>query len=367
METPNKIIPFNDVSRRFARVESIYSNILRLVTHGPYLNGEFTQKFQRKFSSFIGIPYCVGVSSGTVALEMALASLSLPKNSRVVTAANAGGYGTIAINRNQLIPHYVDVDDNGLINIQSILDVSKEIKAVIVTHLYGQATQLESLATLLKDRGIFLIEDCAQAVGAFIGENRAGSVGDVSTFSFYPTKNLGSIGDSGAVCTSNPEIFGRLEMLREYGWSNRYFSQVPQGSNNRIDEIQALVLELQIHKVDQWNFRRREIWERYRLAARKSGCRLIGNNSNSFVAHLAVLDLRNRKSFINHLLKSGIETSIHYPYPDYVQPGLFQGNLEEPLRNTERLCSSVVSIPIFPELEEEEISRVEVALANYKE
>ena len=367
MDSLNLRVPFNDVSRRYMSSESIESKIYELIQNGPYLNGNNTSSFQSRFAAFIGTKFCVGVSSGTTALELALASLSLPKQSKVLIAANAGGYGSIAINKNHLLPIYSDVNDDGLLDLQSILDASSEISAVIVTHLYGQTVQLDKLCAALKSRNIFLIEDCAQAVGAFIGDKRAGSFGDVSAFSFYPTKNLGAIGDAGAVCTSDSMIFERLNKLREYGWSSRYFSEYPLGSNNRIDEIQALVLDTQLNRVDEWNARRRAIWQRYNLATKKSGLRLLGSNSQSFVAHLAVIDSTNRDRFMNFMNKSGIDTAIHYPYPDYVQPGLSHKTIHKSLYTTERLCSSVVSIPIFPEMTESEISKVENALGQYKE
>jgi dTDP-4-amino-4,6-dideoxygalactose transaminase len=235
-----------------------------------------------------------------------------------------------------------------------------------VTHLYGQTLQLELLANFLRQKNIFLIEDCAQAIGAYVGEGRAGSIGDISTFSFYPTKNLGAIGDAGAICTSNEEIFNRLKSLREYGWSRRYFSEIPFGGNNRIDEIQALVLDTQLSMVDEWNLRRRQIWERYKSAADKSGLRILGSASRSFVAHLAVIDSENRARLTGHLNAHMIETAIHYPYPDYVQPGLTQDVFNKNMPTTERLCASVMSIPLFPELTESEISRVENALASYR-
>lgn len=342
------------------------SEMFELIQNGPYLNGNITSRFQSRFADFIGTKYCLGVSSGTTALEMALASLSLPKKSKVLIAANAGGYGSIAINKTNNLPVYLDVNNDGILDVQSIMKASPEIRAVIVTHLYGQTARLEGLRIYLRERDIFLIEDCAQAVGAFIGDKRAGSFGDVSAFSFYPTKNLGAIGDAGAVCTSDTKIFERLNKLREYGWSRRYFSEYSMGGNNRIDEIQALVLDSQLHRLDAWNTRRRLIWERYNVATKKSGLRLLGNNSEEFVAHLAVIDTTNREKFIGYMNAAGIDTAIHYPYPDYVQPGLSHQTIHKSLFTTERLCSSVVSIPIFPELTEDEISKVENALADYK-
>ena len=365
LESFNKRVPFNDVSRRYASLESLKVEISTLIECGPYLNGEHTARFQENFAKYIGADYCLGVSSGTVALELALASLQLPKYSKILVAANSGGYGSIAIQKNQLLPCYIDVNENGILDTESILSATEGVSAVIVTHLYGQTMQLDLLAKSLREKNIFLIEDCAQSAGALIGEDRAGSFGDLSTFSFYPTKNLGAIGDAGAVCTSSPLIYERLKKLREYGWSNRYFAEIAMGGNNRIDEIQALVLNLQLKKLDGWNIQRRAIWSRFKRAAEQSSLRLIGSNSESFVAHLAVIETESREIFQNYMNQNGIDTAIHYPYPDYVQPGLTTEPFRSSLPITERLCSSVVSLPLFPEMTENEILRVENSIANY--
>jgi dTDP-4-amino-4,6-dideoxygalactose transaminase len=360
-------VPFNDISRRYQPIlDSLTLELANTLRSGHFLNGEQTSQFQERFSNYVGVDFCVGVSSGTTALELALGSLQLPKDAKVLMAANAGGYGAIAARRNNLKPHFVDVDENGLLCPENIISALDGVAAVIVTHLYGQSVDLEQVSQILKSRNIFLIEDCAQTIGGKVGSKRAGSFGHLSTFSFYPTKNLGSMGDAGAVCTSDSLLFERIKKLREYGWTEKYFSNIPNGLNGRIDEFHSLILNFQLNSVDNWNSRRRSIWKRYELAAQQSGLRLIGCNSESFVGHLAVIDCPNRKQFITHMERHQVDTAVHYPYPDYKQPGIFpESNLVE-LRNTERLCSSVVSIPLFPELTEEEILTVEEALVKFE-
>jgi dTDP-4-amino-4,6-dideoxygalactose transaminase len=366
MRTSEPRVPFNDISRRIASLPGLNSEIEKLIQEGPFLNGIHTSSFETSFAKYIGTSHCLGVSSGTTALELSLKALNLEAGTTVLLAANAGGYGSIAIQKNSLTSKYVDVDRNGLIDINEILNNLDKVGAVIVTHLYGQAIQLSPLLSELKNRGVFLIEDCAQATGAYIENHRAGSFGDISAFSFYPTKNMGSIGDAGAICTSNKEIFNRVKQLREYGWSNRYFSEIPGGGNNRIDEIHALILSRQLQKIDGWNDKRREIWSRYNSATSQGVLRILGENSDSFVAHLAVLQVRDRSQFGEYMDSLGIDTAIHYPFPDYIQSGLNPGNSFSSLPLTEELCNTVISVPIFPEMSASEIDRVTNALRNFR-
>lgn len=363
------LIPFNDVSRRYisysvGELEELFASFIR---SGKYLGGRNTELFQKNLSNFLGVKHCLGVASGTAALELALASLQLPENSRVLLAANAGGYGTIAVRNNNLKPVYADVNQNGLLDYETLKRSLDNVRAVIVTHLYGQSVELNTISDYLKKQNIFLIEDCAQAFGAKINGNRIGSFGDLSVFSFYPTKNLGSIGDAGAVCTNNSKFFDTLKKLAEYGWSKKYYAQIPRGSNKRIDEIQSIMLNYQLNQVDHWNARRREIWERYHEAAKDSGIRILGSKSDSFVAHLGVVVCSNRDRLMHRFKVASIETAIHYPFPDYLQPGLAQNEDWAELQTTQDLCSSVVSIPLFPELRESEIQRIEKVLSTFEE
>ena len=366
MTTSEQRVPFNDVSRRIASLTGLNREIEALLQKGPFLNGAYTSRFEASFAQYIGSNHCLGVSSGTTALELSLRALNLKTGTIVLLAANAGGYGSIAIQKNSLIPKYLDVDRNGLIDTNALLNNLDGAGAVIVTHLYGQTVQLKPLLDELKERGIFLIEDCAQATGAYIEKQRAGSLGDVSAFSFYPTKNMGSIGDAGAICTSSPEIFNRAKQLREYGWSNRYFSEIPGGGNNRIDELHALILAAQLQHIDSWNNKRREIWSRYNSAVSQGDIRILGETSHSFAAHLAVLQVKDRLRFSQYMGSQGIDTSVHYPFPDYVQSGLNPEKVFTSLPNTEELCNTVISVPIFPEMSDSEIDKVAHALEKFR-
>jgi len=366
MASNKKRVPLNDLSRRFASSTVLRQEISELLVAGPYLNGAYTQEFEKEFANFIGARWSLGVSSGTTALELAIKSLDLAEGSHVGLAANAGGYASIAVINSGMVPYYLDVDANGLLTLDIISQSATNFAIVIVTHLYGQAAEIENIYQFLKSSGKFLIEDCAHATGSRFGNSRLGNFSDVSAFSFYPTKNLGAAGDAGAICTSDEKIYRRVVELRQYGWQTRYFSSTPKGGNYRIDEIQCLVLLRQLEHLDRNNLVRKEIWNRYRNATISTNCRLIGSDEQSFVAHLGVIITPYREKFQTFMEKKLIDTAIHYPFPDYIQPGISK-QLDLKLPQTELFCSSVVTIPLFPEMTEVEIMRVESAIGQYCE
>jgi aminotransferase EvaB len=360
------LVPLNDLSRKPPFTQDQTDQIMGLILKGPYLKGAHTSQFENEFSNFVGSKYALGVSSGSSALQIAFKSLGLEKESEVIVTANSGGYSTIAALQCNLSPIFAEVSELGILNPDSMFDHSSNPKVIVVTHLYGQAAPIDRIVAIAKERNIFVIEDCAQAAGLKYMGKMVGSWADVSTFSFYPTKNLAAIGDAGAITTSDDEIYQRARWLREYGWSQRYWAEIEGGSNFRIDEIQALFLNFRLPQLMAMNSRRKEIWLRYQRLCMRYGVEILGSLDESFVAHLAVLRVSDRQDFVNHMKKSRIETAIHYPFPDYVQPGMKQDN-QYALPITEMLCDNVVSIPCFPEMTEGEIIMVENALSGYFE
>lgn len=359
-----QVVPLNDLQRRFVNSGMLKAEILDLITRGPYLNGAFTKEFEERFANFIGSKWSIALSSGTTALELAIKSLNLPKGSRVALAANAGGYASVAILNSGMIPYYVEIDKNGLVNLSILENEINNFSLAIITHLYGQAADIERIYSFLKSKGKYLIEDCAHSTGAKLGNKLLGNFSDVSAFSFYPTKNLGAIGDAGAICTSDKSLFNRILDLRQYGWSTRYYSSTPNGGNYRVDELQCLVLLHQLKKLDENNSKRREIWRRYRNATKSNKYSLLGSDDMSFVAHLGVFLVPDRVEFQEFMQSQLIDTAIHYPFPDYVQPGISK-NLKLKLPKTDLFCKSVVTVPLFPEMSGVEISRVESAISDY--
>ncbi len=358
------IVPINDLSRRFTLGSELMSSVCELVANGPYFNSEYTAAFEAEFSKYVRLSYCTSVSSGTAALELSIKALALPANSIILMTANAGGYAAIAAKNSGFGVRYVEVDDFGLLDLSKIEQNLNGVSAIIVTHLYGQVCDMEALMSLATRNDLKVIEDCAQAVGSAFKSKPAGSFGHIAAFSFYPTKNLGGIGDSGAVCTNSQDLNNRVLRLREYGWTDRYFATEKDGGNYRNDEIQSLILLNQLSNLSTKNDTRRRIWKRYWQVCETFGVQILGNLSDDFVPHLAVLRISRRDEFIEHMKERRIGVSIHYPFPDYLQPGLPSGEAAE-LTLTSRHCNEVVSIPLFPELSESEIRHVEESLTDF--
>ena len=364
MALPSPIVPMNDLSRRFESNTELVKLVADLILNGPYLNSKYTNAFESEFATFVGVQHCIAVSSGTAALELAIKALELPANSAILMSANAGGYSAIAARNAGFRTRYVDVDEFGLLGLDDLSNNLEDVSAIIVTHLYGQVCDMNALSIFASQNNLKLIEDCAQAVGSRYAAKPAGSFGDISAFSFYPTKNLGGIGDSGAVCTKSQSLADRVRQLREYGWSERYFSAASGGGNFRNDEIQSLVLIDQLASLNAKNIIRKNIWNRYFEICNSYGLQILGSTSKDFVPHLAVLKISRREEFIKHMRERNVAVSIHYPFPDFLQPGL---NLEEGGRlvRTTLHCNQVVSIPLFPEMTEVEICQVEEGLNDF--
>ena len=358
-------LPFNNLSRSETFSENFIEGLIELIRSGQYLSGPQTRNFEFALSDYLGVPFVKALSSGTSALVLALKSLSLDRQSEVLMTANSGAYSRIAAELAHLDPVYMDVDLDGLVGLKQIESaVTKSTKAIIVTHLYGQLGEMDEISRFCKENKIYLIEDCAQALGAKRNGKFAGSWGDVSAFSFYPTKNLGAMGDAGAIATSSRAIYENIQKLSQYGWSTKYSIEVKGGENSRIDEIQAYILSERLPHLDVLNQTRRLIWKRYALAFKGGTYRLIGQSAESFVAHLAVVDAKgDRDSFRSYLDSKGIQTAIHYPIPDHFQVAFPSRGLTLP--NTEYLSKSIFSLPLFPELAETEISYVCSAITEF--
>ena len=358
-------IPLNDLSRSVSLNRVLYDSMTELLESGHYIFGPHTKNLETLLSRYLGVPFVRMVSSGTSALTIALKSLNLPIGSEIITSANSGSYARIAAEQANLVTRYVDVNLSGGIDINQLPDkTNAKTKALIVTHLYGQIVNLPQIKEYCENHQLILIEDCAQSFGAVYEGKKAGSWGHISTFSFYPTKNLAAMGDAGAIATHSQELHSRIKALSQYGWGDKYSVETLGGDNSRIDEIQALILCIRLKAIDDLNVRRREIWRSYLHALRDSRFRLIGSDNESFVAHLAVIDAGSqREDFREFLRLKGIQTAVHYPIPDYKQKAFLDTTLS--LANTEYLTESIFSIPIFPELSEIEIKFICDALEEF--
>lgn len=341
--------------------------VLRVATSGWYILGPEVERFEQEFAAYCGVSHCVAVANGTDALELALRTLDVTIDSEVITVANAGMYGTAAILAIGAKPVFVDVDPQSLTMDSGALRaaIGPRTAAVIVTHLYGQMADLSELLAVTEASGIPLIEDCAQAHGACRQNQRAGSWGALGCFSFYPTKNLGALGDAGAVTTADPQLAAKLRQLRQYGWGQKYCATVAGGRNSRLDELQAAVLRVKLPHLDAWNQRRRTIAQTYAAQIQHPALRLpaFGNDS---VTHLYVVRTTHRDALREHLENQGIASDIHYPIPDYRQPAL-QGRFSDLfLPQTEAAVAEVLTLPCFPEMTDHEITLISNAINLWK-
>jgi dTDP-4-amino-4,6-dideoxygalactose transaminase len=338
----------------------------RVVDRNWYVLGTEVAAFEAEFAAFQGVAHCVSLANGTDALEIALRTLAIGPGKRVALVANAGFYGSTAVNAVGAEPVYVDVDARTLTmapaSLQAVLATG--VDAIIVTHLYGQMADIEQIAALAAASDVPLIEDCAQAHGAIRNGRRAGSFCDIACYSFYPTKNLGAIGDGGAITTNSTEFDTRARRLRQYGWSSKYHVAIAGGRNSRLDELQAAVLREKLPMLDHWNAQRREIAGRYAAAFASLPVQLPASAGDDFVAHLYVIRVQDRAAFIASMTAAGIATDIHYPIPDHRQAGYPQA-AGASLPVTEAASARVVTLPCFPGLDGDSIERVIAAVRGH--
>jgi dTDP-4-amino-4,6-dideoxygalactose transaminase len=358
-------VPLNDLKRGYDSLAAPLQEVAaRVLASGWYVHGPEHQAFEREFAEYLGAAHCVGVANGTDALEIALKALDPAPGSVVVTAANAGMYSSTAIRRAGLRPRYADVDPDTLLltadTVGSVLD--DDVSVVVVTHLYGRLADVNGIREVLRARGIALLEDCAQAAGAGVPGNRAGSLGDVAAFSFYPTKNLGAFGDGGAVTTSREDVAQRARRLRMYGWTAKYEVGEDGGRNSRLDELQAALLRVQLSHLDEWNETRRSVIARYVAAAEGTSVRVLPAEGPDHVAHLAVVVADDRDAAREAMTAAGVQTDVHYPISDHQQKPFVAEHAAATLPVTEERSGQIFSLPCFPELTSDEIDRVCAAL-----
>ncbi|MBF0603828.1 MAG: DegT/DnrJ/EryC1/StrS family aminotransferase [Nitrospirae bacterium] len=361
------LIPMNDLGRKPAFLLERLDQVARKVVNGSwYILGPHVQAFETAFSAYCGVPHCVGVGNGTDALEIALRALDVGPGCDVLTVANAGMYSTSAILSCGARPVFVDVDPETYCMDPDALATSltQKTRAVIVTHLYGLLADMDRILTVTNQAHVPVVEDCAQAHGAIRHGKRAGSFGTLGCFSFYPTKNLGALGDGGAITTQDESIDRKLRQLRQYGWQTRYDSVLPYGRNSRLDEIQAAFLLEMLPYLDQANERRRRIAGKYK----HSGVNMSAGDGPGHVRHLCVMRHKNRDAFRALLRSAGVATDVHFPTPDYRQPAVMAILGKHPqLPVTENAISQIISLPCFPEMTDAEVGMVSTALVTVSE
>ena len=353
-------VPFNDPSRAvLAQHHELMAAFDAVLQSGRYILGPEVEAFEHEFAAWVGGRHVVGVGNGSDALEIALRAAGVSAGHEVVTVANAGGYTSTAAHAIGAVPVYADVlDHNLLIDPTAVAAaVTRHTRAVVVTHLYGQVADVAAVRGAVSDH-IAVLEDCAQAHGASSLGVPVGTVGDLATFSFYPTKNLGGIGDGGAV-VANEHHAEHVRRLRTYGWGAKYRVDDSGGRNTRLDEVQAALLRVRLRTLLQGNLRRHHIAATYRSAA--PHLQWVGGLDHN-VHHLCVLRVAHRDEVRRHLAERGVGTDVHYPIADHHQPAWTTANPPS-LPVTERATGEILSVPCFPELTDDEVARVAAALA----
>lgn len=356
-------IPVNALDRHVAPLaDALADAAAAVVRSGYYVLGPEVRAFEEEFAAWCGVEECIGVANGTDALELGLRGLGIEAGNSVALAANAAMYGTTAVLACGAEPVFIDIDPGSLNMHAAALDAEatgRRIDAVVVTHLYGRLADMDAIMTVARKHGFDVFEDCAQAHGARDGAGRlAGSFGRAASFSFYPTKNLGALGDGGAVVTRDPEMAKVFRKLRQYGWSAKYTNELAGGRNSRLDEMQAAFLRVMLPLLHDWNDRRRDIANRYSSGITHPHIIVPAPAGGEYVGHLYVVKTDDRAGLQAHLAAAGVGSDVHYPTPDYRQPLFRNAFAGVSLPVTEAACASVLTLPCFPELDDAEVERV---------
>ena len=364
------MIPHMDLSRQMRALDREITDALHgVVTDCAFSGGAYVESFEREFAAWLGGTRFAGVSSGTAALLLALRALGVGQGDEVILPANTFIATAWAPAYLGATPVFADCDPFTweLDPASAETKITKRTRAIIGVHLYGQAFPLQETMHLAGAYGLKLVEDCAQAQGTRYGYARVGTFGDAGCFSFYPGKNLGACGEAGGVCTRDPELERRVKMLRNQGAEVRYRHD-EVGYNMRMDGFQAAILSLKLRRLEVWNQRRKEIYDRYREEIRNPLIVFQGQRPDTEPAwHLAVCCVDHRERFMAHMTDRGISCGIHYPIPCHLQKAFSELHYQEgDLPNVEYLAAHCVSLPLFPELTEQEVGYVVAACNAYR-
>lgn len=353
-----KFLDLHKINERF-RIKLDEAN-RRVLDSGWYLLGNEDETFEQAFADYCGTKHAIGCANGLDALILIVKALGIGPGDEVIAPANTYIASLIAISAAGATPILVEPDINTyLIDPDKIeLAITGKTKAIMVVHLYGKTCEMDKIGAIAKKHDLKVIEDCAQSHGAFYGEKRCGNLGDAAGFSFYPGKNLGCLGDGGAVTTNDDELAKKIRALRNYGSDVKYHFPY-RGTNSRLDELQAAYLSVKLPHLDADNARRVEIAERYCREISNPAIKLptspSGRKDN--VYHVFPVRTVKRDEFQRYLTDNGIQTVIHYPIPPHKQPAYTEWHdLKLPI--TEEIHDTIISLPISPVMTNEDVSEV---------
>ncbi len=357
-----KILSADPKAGYLAAQAEIDTAIQRVLQSGHYILGHEVEAFEKEFSKWLGVAGTVGVANGTDALELALQAAGIGPGDKVVTVANTVTATVSAITARGARVVYAEIESATMLLDVAALETmlatlrDPKIKAVVPVHLYGQPVDMPRLMEVAAKHHLVVIEDCAQAHGALTGGRKAGTWGQLSAFSFYPTKNLGALGDGGAVCGSDAALLEQVRMLRQYGWRKRYVSEA-HGRNSRLDEIQAAILRVRLGRLEAENDRRDNIARQYLVGLKGTSLTLpVVAEGRTHCWHQFVVRTLRRDELRAHLEKKDIWCGVLYPVPIHRQPAYHDASLSFP--HTEQACAGVLSLPLHPGLSDEDVARV---------
>jgi dTDP-4-amino-4,6-dideoxygalactose transaminase len=367
------IRPVDPAAAYLAHRAEIDEAIRRVLDSGRYVLGEEVAAFEAEFARYLGMRYAIGVGSGTDALHVALRACGVGPGDAVVTVSHTAVATVAAIDLTGARPILMDVEPvTGTLDASRLDSVIKQqyslrVKAVIPVHLYGHPADMPTIMSIADRHGVKVIEDCAQSHGASLNGRKTGTFGHIAAFSFYPTKNLCALGDGGAVVTNDQPLADQLRLLREYGWRQRYVSEIA-GLNTRLDELQAAILRAKLPYLDRENERRRALARRYDAAFANTP--LMGPRSQQgaeHVYHQYVVRTDRRDELRSFLTDNGVGTLIHYPVPVHRQPA-YQGRVvldDAGLTATEVMCRQILSLPMHAQLSDVDADAVADSITRW--
>jgi dTDP-4-amino-4,6-dideoxygalactose transaminase len=360
-------VPFVDLKAQYASIKSEVGPAMNEVLEAcSFIMGPQVTRFEEEFARFTDSRYCIGVESGTAALKLALEAIGIGPGDEVILPANTYIASAIAVSAVGATPVFVEADDYYLIDAGAIEGaITPRTKAIMPVHLYGQIVPMQPILDLAHRHGLRVIEDASQSHGARWEGRRAGSIGDVGCFSFYPGKNLGCYGDGGAVVTNDEAVAERVRLLRDFGQKRKYEHEI-KGDNCRLDSIQAAVLSVKLRHIDGWNARRlanAKEYDRLLTAAGFDAPKRLTDEGH--VYHLYVVEVEDRADVMKRLSELGVQSGIHYPIPIHLQKAYAElGVPRGAFPRTERSADRILSLPMFPELTGEQIAYVVDSLAS---
>ncbi|MFC1554817.1 DegT/DnrJ/EryC1/StrS family aminotransferase [candidate division KSB1 bacterium] len=352
-------VPFNDLKREYKTIKNEIDIIIQeVIDNTAFIKGKYLKQFEEDLAHYCGTEHAIGCSSGTTAIHLALEAFGIGEGDEVITVSNTFIGTTEPITHTGAKIVFVDIDkDNYTIDPSKIeAAITPNTKAIVPVHLFGQISDMEKICDIAKRHNLYVVEDAAQAIGAEYKGKKVGHYGDAACFSFYPGKNLGAYGDAGAVVTNNSDAAHKIRILSDHGRQSKYTHEI-EGYNYRMDAIQAAILTVKLKKIDEWNDARRKVADFYCGNLNMFDIELpVENPDMRHVYHVFCTRVENRENLQNKLKDKGVSSGIHYPVPLHVQPAYSYMNIKEgTLPVTEKYADEILSLPIFPFMNDDEM------------